>query len=375
MVLSLLNRAAKRLSGASPKSNVTVGKIVEEPDSAATSVPDLPLHERDFDSLPDPRKVWTGQPGSREEGLGRLVLLTPSVVANAASTCIRTGRRVSLNWELTKLDVANFDRAPLQHQIVPLLGGVAYDDVYTFNPQQSSQWDGLRHFSAPFPTEADPHRRLFYGGVTKAEIEDRSNLRIGLQHWAKEGICGRGVLLDYVEYAERHGIEYSTFSDHAVSLEVLKDVAREEGVRFRRGDILFVRLGVTREWDAKMTVADKTAYAESSAPQHAGVEGTEEMLRWIWNQGFSAVAGDAISFEVYPPKTSYSRDGAGKEVPGLFMHEYLLAGWGMPVGELFDLEGLSEMCKEEKRWDFFVSAAPFNMPGGVSSPPNCIAIF
>jgi hypothetical protein len=57
------------------------------------------------------------------------------------------------------------------------------------------------------------------------------------------------------------------------------------------------------------------------------------------------------------------------------MHEYLIAGWGMPVGELFDLEALSRICKEEKRWEFFVTSAPLNMPGGVSSPPNCIAIF
>ena len=57
------------------------------------------------------------------------------------------------------------------------------------------------------------------------------------------------------------------------------------------------------------------------------------------------------------------------------LHEIMLAGWGMPVGELFDLEKLSEICEEEKRWDFFVASAPLNMPGGVSSPPNCVAIF
>ncbi|KAM0279743.1 hypothetical protein ACHAQH_004434 [Verticillium albo-atrum] len=335
---------------------------------------DLSLHEMDFDSLPDPRRVWTGAPGSREEGLGRLVLLTPDVVAKAAG-CIKTGRRVALNWDLTKLDIANFNRAPTQHHIVSLLGGAAYDDVYIFNPQQSSQWDGLRHFSAPFPTSEEPKRRLFYGGVTSREIEDRKNTRIGLQHWAREGMCGRGVLLDYVRYAERHSIKYGTFSDHAVPLHILQDCAREQGVTFHSGDMLFVRIGVTKEWDNEMSASDKLAYASSSNPQHAGVEGTEEMLRWIWNEGFAAVAGDAISFEVYPPKKSHSRGEGEDEVPGLFLHEYLLAGWGMPVGELFDLEELSRICKEEQRWEFFVTAAPLNMPGGVSSPPNCIAIF
>ncbi|KAI8712180.1 hypothetical protein NCS52_01315600 [Fusarium sp. LHS14.1] len=332
-------------------------------------------HYKDYDSLPDPRRVWTGAPGSREEGLGRLVLLTPEVVAKAAATCIKTGRRTSLNWELTKLDIANFNRAPAQHHIVSLLDGAAYDDIYIFNPQQSSQWDGLRHFSAPVPTESDPKRRLFYGGTTSGEIQDRNNTRIGIQHWAKEGICGRGVLLDYPEYAARHSITYATFSNHAIPLHVLLDIAKEQDVKFRRGDILFVRIGVIKEWDQQMTSADKLAYSQSSNPQHAGLEGTEEMLRWIWNQGFSAVASDAISFEVYPQQPSYKRSGTDVPVPGLFMHEYLIAGWGMPVGELFDLEALSSICKEEKRWEFFVTSAPLNMPGGVSSPPNCIAIF
>jgi kynurenine formamidase len=333
-----------------------------------------PLHLTPYDSLPDKRQVWVGAPGSREEGLGRLVLLTPEVVAAAAASCIRTGRRVTVGWELTKLEIANFNRLPCEHEIVDLLDGTAFDDIFTFNPQQSSQWDGLRHFSQPSPTDTEPQKRVFYGGVTKEEIRDPANHRIGMQYWAKEGICGRGVLLDYAAYAERKGISYTTFSDHTVPLSVLLEIAEEEKVTFQRGDILFVRVGVTQEWDTKMTPADKTAYAESTNPQHAGVEGTEDMLRWLWDTGFAAVAGDAISFEVYPPKKSHVQSD-GQEVPGLFMHEYLLAGWGMPIGELFDLEGLSQLCRQHDRWEFFVASAPFNMPGGVSSPPNCIAIF
>ncbi|KAG9239999.1 hypothetical protein BJ878DRAFT_431234 [Calycina marina] len=334
-----------------------------------------PVHATTFDSLPDKRKVWNGAPGSNEEGLGRLILLTPDVIADAAKSCIKTGHRVSLNWDLTKLEIANFNRAPTQHLVVPLLGGVAYDDVYIFNPQQSSQWDGLRHFSAPFPTPENPAQRLFYNGVTSAEITDRSNTRIGLQYWAKEGICGRGVLLDYAEYAKRQSIVYNTLSDHSIPLSVLLAIAKEQNLTFRRGDILFVRIGFTKEWDTEMTSEAKFEYAKSTNPQHAGVEGTEEMLRWIWDEGFAAVAGDAVSFEVYPSKKSYSRGEGEVEVEGLFMHEFLLAGWGMPIGEMFDLEELSVRCRKENRWDFFVTSSPLNMPGGVSSPPNCLAIF
>ena len=57
------------------------------------------------------------------------------------------------------------------------------------------------------------------------------------------------------------------------------------------------------------------------------------------------------------------------------LHEVLLAGWGMPIGELFDLEKLAEHCRKEKRWSFFVTSEVCNVPGGVASPPNILAIF
>ena len=77
------------------------------------------------------------------------------------------------------------------------------------------------------------------------------------------------------------------------------------------------------------------------------------------------------------------------------LHEWLLAGWGMPIGELFDLEMLSEECRRRKRYTFFFSSVPLKVgrghadmgitenmsltelqvPGGVASPPNGVAIF
>lgn len=166
-----------------------------------------------FDQLPNPKQVWMGKPGSHEEGLGKLAILTPEVVAKAAASEIKTGRRVTMGWELTKLDYPNLNRQPCHHEIVPLLGGVAFDDIYSMNPrklgslmkkgrgffspctllltihiEQSSQWDGLRHFSQTVPGQSE---RVFYGGTTVEEINDRQNDRIGLQHWAREGIAGR----------------------------------------------------------------------------------------------------------------------------------------------------------------------------------------
>ena len=86
-----------------------------------------------------------------------------------------------------------------------------------------------------------------------------------------------------------------------------------------------------------------------------GVEPTEESLQWLWESQFAAVAGDAPAFERSPV-------GQGKDVndapPSVTLHEWLLGGWGMPIGEMFDLEDLAEHCRKIERWSFFLSSVP-----------------
>ena len=102
---------------------------------------------------------------------------------------------------------------------------------------------------------------------------------------------------------------------------------------------------------------------QSTLPHRfVGLEQSEEMLRWIWDN-FSAVAGDQPSLECWPTQKDWH------------LHEVLLAGWGCPIGELFHLERLAEQCEAEKRWSFFVTSEPCNVDGGVASPPNILAIF
>lgn len=46
------------------------------------------------------------------------------------------------------------------------------------------------------PREEGSKERVFYGGTTKEEILDRTNDRIGIHHWAQEGITGRSETPD-----------------------------------------------------------------------------------------------------------------------------------------------------------------------------------
>ncbi|EAW07613.1 uncharacterized protein ACLA_023270 [Aspergillus clavatus NRRL 1] len=325
-----------------------------------SGIEDLP---ETYDDLPDKQRFWPSASGSSDEGLGMLRLLTPEIVADAARTQIQTGERVCLNWDMEKLNPPGFGRRSFEHRVEWVAPGTAFDDEYHFNPQQSSQWDGFRHHNAPAPTADEPDRRLFYGGTTAEEIQDSTSSRIGIGHWARKGIAGRGVLIDYLSWAERKGITVDALSQHVISLDDVLAIARECNIEFKRGDIFFLRVGLTRTWDA-LNEQQKLAYSQQSMPKHAGIEQSERVLRFLWDNHFAAVASDAVSFEVYPPLD-----------PEFDLHHYLLAGWGIPIGEMFDLEELAEMCRRLGRWTFFVSSSPLNCARGVSSPPNCMAIF
>lgn len=256
-----------------------------------------------------------------------------------------------------------FGRKPFEHRIKWVMPGFAFDDEFHFNPQQSSQWDGLRHHNAPAPTDSDKDRRVFYGGTTAEEIQDPGSSRIGIGHWAKRGIAGRGVLIDYLSWAEKKGISVDGLSQHAASLDDVQAIARECNIEFQEGDIFFLRIGLTKTW-ASMSDAQKQAYSAQQVPEHAGLEQSERVLRFMWDNHFAAVASDAVSFEVFPPLQ-----------PSFDLHHHLLAGWGLPIGEMFDLEELADTCRRLGRWSFFVSSSPLNHAKGVSSPPNAMAIF
>jgi kynurenine formamidase len=150
-------------------------------------------------------------------------------------------------------------------------------------------------------------------------------------------------------------------SKHGISLAVLKDIAKESNITFRAGDILLVRTGWVK-WYEEHSEEERVKYV-TNGDAWVGVVGSEETLEWLWDNHFAAVAADSIGFEVWPPQQPWQ------------LHDFLLPGWGCPIGEMWDLEALAEQCKKEKRWSFFLTSSPLNTRGGVASPPNALAVF
>lgn len=78
--------------------------------------------------------------------------------------------------------------------------------------------------------------------------------------WASHGICGRGVLLDLVGYHTKNGGElpYNPWTTHAISVSDLRNVAEHQGVQFRHGDILLLRVGFIQKYN-RVTSAERDA--------------------------------------------------------------------------------------------------------------------
>ncbi|EED17439.1 conserved hypothetical protein [Talaromyces stipitatus ATCC 10500] len=305
--------------------------------------------------------AWVWGPN---DNLGRLNLVTPSRIVSAA-TEIKSGESCRVDLPLSIPVKPSFGRETFKHDIKVIEGGVGHDDLYTLNTQSGTQWDGFRHIShAP--------SKLFYNNTRASDITGSdANDKCGIHHWAQRGIAGRGVLLDFVSYAEKHDIKYDSASSYAISFEDLVSCGQFQGLDIRPaaqggdiqvGDILFIRSGFVRDYFSR-TEEENIQIGSRQDHIWAGVKQEQEMIDWLHNCYFAAVAGDAPAFERWPSPESYK------------LHEYLLALWGVPIGEMLALEGVSVLAKKHQRWTFFFTTAPANCPGGVGSHVNGTAIF
>ncbi|KAA8651865.1 uncharacterized protein ATNIH1004_000763 [Aspergillus tanneri] len=296
--------------------------------------------------------------------LGRLNLLTPQRVKAAAGE-IRTGEMVRLDLPLNVPETPAFGRESFQHNIKCLVPNVAYDDTYTLNTQSGTQWDGFRHF-------AHLSSQTFYNGTKSTDIEGpTANHRGSIHHWAQHGIAGRGILLDYRHYAETHSIPYDAYSAHAISLSELQACAAAQGLDLRPesqggdvkvGDILMIRSGFVQRYHEFSSSTERNSRAANL--QWAGLKQEDPMLDWLHDCYFAALCGDSPTFECWPSV----RGELG------YLHQYILALWGMPLGEMWDLEDLARRCRRLGKWTFFVTSAPANVAGGVGSHANATAI-
>ncbi|MQA87233.1 MAG: cyclase family protein [Streptosporangiales bacterium] len=284
----------------------------------------------------------------RGDSLGTVNLLTADRV-RAASALVRDGRVFRLDLPITEPDPPMYGRDRLVHTIFSASRNNWDDRLDNFHPQGSTQWDGLRHVRC--------REFGFYGGYTAEPGEDD----LGIEHWARHGIIGRGVLLDLERHLRLAGTPVDPGAEMSIPSSMLATIAREQAVELRPGDVLCVRTGWMRMYRER-AAAGEAIHVDGRTP-FPGLAADEAMARFLWDTRVAAVVADNPAVEVSPgdPKVGS-------------LHRRIIPLLGMAVGELFVLDELAEAAEADGRFDFLFVSIPMNLPGGVGSPGNAIAI-
>jgi kynurenine formamidase len=292
----------------------------------------------------------------RSDQLGTVNHLTPERVRQAA-TLVRTGKIINLNLPLNfPITLYEGFRSGYRHHIE--VGRGSRDDyVDNFAMQGSSQWDSLRHIR---------FREFgYYGGRQDEDLDGKGEL--GIEHWARHGIIGRGVLLDAAGYMERRGSPLDATTRFTMDGAFLEEVAQAEHVRLEPGDIILLRTG----WLAWYKSLDEAGREALRGTLHPGAGGMacpgldpgQTTAAWVWDRQIAAMAADNVALEALPVDAKVG-----------FQHRRLIALQGMPIGEVWDLDELARDCAEDGVYECMLVSAPLNLPGGVGSPPNAYAI-
>jgi kynurenine formamidase len=308
-----------------------------------------------YDELPPAelggRSAW-GQFGA-EDNLGTINLLTPERVA-AAARLVTRGAVFALNAPVDRFGHVQWGRKVVRHEIVHEPGGIFFDDLlHDFALQGSSQWDCLGHVGY--------RPGVFYNGATEDEIA--SGKRNTIDRWAERGIVGRAVLLDMPATMRELGRPYDPSSSTSFGVAELEAARKRAGVQIEPGDILLLHTGFG-SYFGDLSVAERSERPFVSP----GLEHTEDVVRYLWDLHIAAIASDNLAIESWPIDMSEAA------IPWGALHNMLIGQLGLALGELWALDELVADCAQDGRYEMLLVSAPLNVPAGMGSPANAVAI-
>jgi kynurenine formamidase len=287
-----------------------------------------------------------------EDERGTLNFITPDVVKRAAGL-VRRGQVFGLGLSLgadgpqigqggrvnpLHLMTAVDQRLPGEYP-----DGFRYaDDVMVLPLQCATQWDSLAHVH---------YDGLLYNGFPATTTSAAGAARNGIDKIGP-GIASRGVLLDLARAAGVARLQPGT----AIQPADLDAAARAQGVQVERGDVLLVRTG-----HLSVFKSDGNRVGYMRMMPGLGMA----CAAWLHAREVAAVASDTNSVEVIPFEDP--------KLP-LPFHLLCLRDLGLTLGEMFDLDALADDCAADGVWEFFFSAPPLKITGGIGSPLNPLAI-
>jgi hypothetical protein len=217
------------------------------------------------------------------------------------------------------------------------------------------------------PDVFDGHSEYgYYNGRTPADFTGKPGARNGVEHWARRGIVGRGVLLDAERWFAAQGDPLDPAATRDITPDHLRRICEAQGTELQLGDILIVRtgwIGWYETLDAERR-AEVARVAVAQTMEGPGLEASEDMARFLWDTHVAGAATDTSTFEAWPHRF----------VPGEYLHMDVLALLGIPIGEMWYLEQLAADCAADGVYEFLFTSAPLHKVGGIASPPNALAI-
>jgi kynurenine formamidase len=278
---------------------------------------------------------------------GALNHITPDRMAAAASE-VRIGRTVTLAAALAGSAADNPEPGARHMKHLPGeasdVAGLSFavDQLgMNVHGNADSHIDALCHVS---------YQGALYNDVAPEAVTSQGASVLSIDD-ARDGIAGRGVLLDIPAL---RGVPWLEPGDRVTAAE-LAAAQQEQQVRVRPGDLLFVRVGHRRRrhelgpWDT----------ARSRAGLHP------QAMEYIAELGVAALGSDSNS------------DTAPSAVEGVDFPVHVLAinALGLHLLDYLQFEDLLPVCRASGRWSFLCVIAPLRLPGATGSPVNPIAIF
>jgi kynurenine formamidase len=218
------------------------------------------------------------------------------------------------------------------------------DDVVTMPLQCSTQWDGLGHIF--------DHGVAWNGRPAGDVVTAQGDHVTGIETVAGL-IAGRGVLLDV---GRALGTDGELPDGTAITEEHIGVTLQQQQVRVERGDIVLVRTG-------QLTRVRRQGWGDYAGGDAPGL--SFATAEWLHRTEIAAVATDTWGFEVRPNEF----DDAFQP-----LHQVAIPHIGLFIGEMWDLDALAADCVLDRRYDFWLTAAPLPVTGAVGAPVNPIAV-
>ncbi|GAC19706.1 cyclase family protein [Paraglaciecola arctica] len=298
----------------------------------------------------------------KEDQIGALNYLDETQVKRGVKA-IKSGERFTLQLPMIHGVGPVFPgRVPVMHFMAqdegiyssnkskPLNGGMKYsDDAVFMYLQGTTHMDALGHAW---------YSDKVYNGKS-ADTTVHGHDFVDIAQLGDVGVAGRGVLVDVGRF--RGDKKHRLAPGSCVTLDDIKDTAKDQKLTIEKRDILMIRTGsMGRFYDE----SDKQNWTALDEP---GLCYSAELVKWIDDMEIPVIAADNLAIEL----ASQDVNGTNMIIP---LHGALIRNLGVVLTELYWLDDLAEDSAEDGQYSFFFTVAPLKMKGGTGSPVNPMVI-